>query len=209
MIYTVVGTNAIKREKAYESFAKLGNVSAHIYGEQIATLEALISSATLFGDKIIANLIQTMDVASSRDEVARLLPDMEESKNIFIIDEPFADANRFKRLEKYSEKIIDARDEKEKDVDVFTFCNLFARRDKKGVWLEWIRIRDLDSAEAIHGALWWKMKTIWEDVLNGRPAKFNKDECEVFSSRILKANIEAHRGEKDLRTEIESIILSI
>ncbi len=209
MIYTVVGTDTNKREKAYESFAKLGNVSAHIYSEQIAGLEALISSSSLFGDKIIANLIQTMDVASARDEVVRLLPDMKDSTNIFIIDEPFADANRFKRLEKYSEKIFDARGEKEQDSDVFTLCNLFGRRDKKGVWLEWMKVRDTDKAEAFHGALWWKIKTIWEDTLAGKPTKFSKDECEVFASRILKANLEAHRGGKDLREELEAIMLSV
>lgn len=209
MIYAIVGTNIKKREKASEYFAKLGDPSANIYSEQIATLEALLSSSSLFGDKVLVNLIQTMDLAPSRDEVVRLLPDMKESTNIFIIDEPFADANRFKRLEKYAEKIFDAREEKEGDVDVFTLCNLFAKRDKKGVWIEWMRIRDLDSAEAIHGALWWKMKMIWEDTINGRPTKFTKEECELLAGRLVRASILAHRGEGNLRVELESVILSI
>ncbi len=185
MIYAIVGTDTNKREKAYEILASLGNVSAHIYSEQIATLEPLISGASLFGDKVIANLIQTMDVASSRDEVVRLLGDMKDSTNIFIIDEPFADANRVTRLTKYAEKIYDAREGKEKDVDVFTFCNLFSRRDKKGVWVEWMRIRDLDSPEAIHGALWWKFGTIWTDVKKGRPSKFTLSECEDIGGKLI------------------------
>lgn len=209
MIYAIVGTNIKKREKASEYFTKLGDPVANIYSEQIASLEALLSSSSLFGDKVLVNLIQTMDLGSSRDEVVRLLPDMKESKNIFIIDEPFADANRFKRLEKYADKIFDAREEKEGDVDVFTLCNLFAKRDKKGVWIEWMRVRDLDSAEAIHGALWWKVRTIWEDNLNGRPTKFTKEECEVFASRIVRASILAHRGERDLKVELEKSFLSL
>lgn len=209
MIYSIVGTGIGKREKAHEALGKLGEPTAHIYSEQIATLQALISSTSLFGDKIIAHLIQTMDVAASRDEVVRLLPDMQDSKNIFVIDEPFADANRVKKLEKFSEKLFDAREEKGESVDVFRLCNLFGRRDKKEAWLEWMKIRDLESPEAIQGLLWWKMKTIWEDVLNGKPSKFTKAECEDFASRIVRASMDAHRGEKDLKVELESIILSL
>lgn len=209
MIYSIVGTDTNKREKAYEALEKVGAISAHIYSEQIATLEALIEATSLFGDKVVANLIQTMDVASSREEVIRLLSDMKDSQNIFIIDEPFADANRVTRLTKYSEKVYDAREEKKKDVDVFTLCNLFARRDKKGAWLEWVRVRDLDSPEAIHGALWWKWTTIWQDTIKGVPTKFTLQECENIGGKLMRANIEAHRGGKELKVALEEIILSL
>ncbi|MCF7844190.1 hypothetical protein K9M47_04885 [Candidatus Gracilibacteria bacterium] len=209
MIYAIVGTDTNKREKAYEIISSLGDVSAHIYSEQTATLEPLISASNLFGDSVIVNLIQVMDLASSRDEVVRLLPDMKESLNIFIIDEPFADANRVAKLTKYAEKVYDAREEKKKDVDVFTLCNLFARRDKKEVWVEWMRIRDLDSPEAIHGALWWKFQTIWADVRAGKPSKFTLSECEEIGGKLLRAPILAHRGEADLKVELEKIMLSI
>ena len=209
MIFAIVGTDITKREKAYKELAKFGTPTAHIYSEQIATLEALVSASSLFGEKVIANVLQVMDVASSRDELIRLLGDMEKSTNTFIIDEPFGDANRFKILEKYAEKIFDARGEKEKDVDVFTLCNLFARRDKKATWVEWMRIRDLDSAEAIHGALWWKFTNIWSDVRAGKPSKFTLKECEDIGGRLLKSSILAHRGEKDLKIELEAIILRL
>jgi hypothetical protein len=209
MIYALVGTESKKREKAYEAFSKLGNVSAHIYSEQIATLEPLVTATSLFGDTVVVNLLQTMDTASSRDEVIRLLPDMQESSNIFIIDEPFADANRVKRLEKYAEKLHDAREEKLKDVDVFTLCNLVSRRDKKGAWIEWMKIREQGSPEAIHGALWWKWGIIWSDVRSGKPAKFTLSECEAFGGKLLRASIKAHRGEADLKVELEKVILGI
>lgn len=209
MIYAIVGTDTNKREKAYEVLAKVGVVSSYIYSEQINTLEALTEASSLFGDKVVVNLIQTMDIASSRDEVIRLLPTMKESKNVFIIDEPFADANRFKRLEKYADKIFDAREEKKKDVDVFTLCNLFARRDKKGAWIEWMRMRDLDSPEAIQGALWWKWTMVWQDVRAGKPSKFSLQECEDIGGKLVRSNIEAHRGEKDLKVALEEIILSL
>ena len=53
MIYSIVGTDKNKREKAYESITKVGHISAHVYSEQIATLEALIQATSLFGDKVV------------------------------------------------------------------------------------------------------------------------------------------------------------
>ncbi|MSR71646.1 MAG: hypothetical protein EXS50_03220 [Candidatus Taylorbacteria bacterium] len=209
MIYSIVGTNREVRERAYEELSKLGTVTTHIYSEQIATLEPLISATSLFGDKVIANLIQVMDVASSRDLLIDMMSKMKESENIFIIDEPFADANRVKRLEKFSKKIFNAREEKTKDVDVFMLCSLFTKRDKKNAWLEWMKIKELESPEAIHGALWWKFTTIWQDTRAGKPTKFTLKECEDFGGKLLRSSILSHRGERDLKVELEAIIFNL
>lgn len=209
MIYTIVGTDTQKREKAYEILKKEGVISDHLYSEQIGNLEAFISASNIFGEKIIVNLIQTMEVASSRDEVVRLLPFMKESDNLFIIDEPFADANRVARLTKYAEKVYDAREAKKERVDVFTLCNLVAKRDKKAAWIEWMRIRDEDSPEAIHGALWWKFQILWGDVKEGRSSKFTLLECEKIGGMLVRAPILAHRGVADLKVELEKVVLSL
>lgn len=209
MIYSIVGTDTAKREKAYEILSKEGMISSHIYSEQVSALESLIAASSLFGDKVIVNLIQTMELASAREEVTRLLSDMKDSINIFIIDEPFADANRVSRLTKYSEKVFDAREEKKERTDVFTLCNLFAKRDKKEAWIEWMRIRDEDSPEAIQGALWWKFQMIWADTRAGKPSRFTVSECEVIGAALMKSSIKAHRGELDLKMELEKIILGI
>jgi hypothetical protein len=209
MIYTIVGTNVEKRDKAHKELTSLGKVIAHVYSEQVGTLESYVEASSLFGERVVVNLIQSMDVASSRDEVVRLLEEMKHSKNMFIIDEPFADANRVSKLTKYSEKVFDAREPKKQDVDVFTLTNLFAKRDKKALWVEWMRVRDLDSPEALQGVLWWKFVTIWSDVRNGRPTKFTLSECETLGAKLVRAPILAHRGERDLKVELEEIILSV
>ncbi len=208
MIYVLVGTDSKKRETALAEISKLGNPTAHIYGEQISALQPLIEASSLFGDKIIAHLIQTLEKADVREHVYDLLSDMQESENIFVIDEPFADANRLKKLEKVSVKLFDTRAEKEREADPFSLCNAFVRRDKKAVWVEWMKLRDMEP-EAIQGALWWKFQILWSDVLSGRPGKFTLKECEEFGGRILRSSILAHRGERDLKVELESIILSI
>lgn len=208
MIYAIVGTETKGREKAYDELSKLGEISTHVYSEQIETLEPLISATTLFGEKVIVNVIQAMEVTSAKEEIVRLLPQLQESSNIFIIDELLADANRVKQLTKYAKKIFDNREKKE-DVDVFTLCNLVARRDKKGAWVEWMRIRDLDSPEAIQGALWWKWKLIWQDVVDGKSSKFTKAECEIIGEKLLYAPIRSHQGKADLKDEIEKVLLQL
>jgi hypothetical protein len=209
MIYVLVGTDSKKREQALSKFAQFGTPSAHIYGEQIHALKPLVEASSLFGDVIIAHLIQTLERAETREYVYDLLPSMKESANLFIIDEPFADANRTKKLEKFAEKLHDAREEKPETVSPFGVCNAFARRDKKAVWMEWMAIRDMLEPEAIQGALWWKFQTIWADTKAGRPSKFTLQECEAFGGRIVRSSILAHRGERDLKVELESILLSM
>lgn len=135
---------------------------------------------------------------------------MKDSGNIFIIDEPFADANRVKRLEKYAEKVYDAREEKEGEASPFPLCNAFGKRDKKEAFIEWMKIKDVsEPIEMVHGALWWKMKTIWEDTLTGKPTKFTKEECERFGGMFMRATMDVYRGKGNLKDNLERIILEV
>lgn len=209
MIYALVGTDTRAREKELENYRKLGNISAYIYSEHIASLEGYVDASSLFGEKVIVYLNQIMDLAAGKEELQRLLPRMKESSNIFIIDEPFADANKVKVLQKFSDNFTDARLPKESDVDVFTLCNLFVRRDKKGVWEEWMKVRDLDSPEAFQGALWWKFSTLWKDARSGRATKFSESEFEKIGGKLLRSVILAHSGKTDLKSEIEKVLLMV
>lgn len=209
MIYAIVGTEKDIRENAYLELKKHGAVTVHIYSEQVDGLEALVSASNLFGDTVVVNVIQCMGTASGDAEVTRLFPAMKESLNIFIIDEPFADANRIKKLSKYAERVFNAVEEKSEGVNLFTLCDLFSRRDKKGAWIEWMKIRDKESGEAIQGVLWWKFQTIWSDVRTGRSSKFTLFECEMIGSTLLRSSILAHRGEVDLKVELEKVLLSL
>ncbi len=209
MLYSLVGTNTKVREKAHQYIAQCGSPTAHIYGEQLDMLPAFIDATSLFGEKIVVHLIQTLERAEGRERVYELLPSMQESQTLFFIDEPFADAHRVKKLEKVSEKLFDAREEKEKEVSPFTLTNAFARRDKKAAWISFMEIKDAVEPEALQGALWWKFQTVWADAQSGSGSKFTLPECEKLGKEILESSIKAHRGELDLKSELERIILSI
>ncbi len=209
MIYSVVGTSRVLRDKAFLEFSKVGVVTRYVYGEQIGELESLVEAGSLFGETTTISCVQLMDTEQGRDEMLRLLPRMETAENIFIIDEPFGDVHRWNRLSKVSKKIIDARVEKVKDRSVFTLCASFVARDKKMTWINWMNVRDKESGEAIQGALFWKWKDLWEGVCEGRSAKYTLLECEKIGGELVRSTILAHRGEKDLMVELERIILSI
>lgn len=207
MIYAIVGTDKGIKDKAISEMKSFGEVSRYIYSEQVDELESLVAGASLFGDVIVVNCVQLMDQASSKEELLRLLPEMEESTNIFIIDEPFADIHKYNKLKKIAKKIFDAREEKKKDSSLFVFCTSFARRDKKAAWLDFMHLKEKESPEAIQGALWWKWREVWQATLSGKKTPFNKAECESFGELIVKSSIKAHRGEIDLFLELERIIL--
>lgn len=209
MIYALVGTDTKKRALASSKLDVLGAPSTHIYFEHVALIEPLINQSSLFGEPVVVLLVGIMEKAETKDVLTRLLPAMKVSQTIFIIDEPFADAHKVKALEKVATELYDCREEKSRGVDPFGLCNAFARRDKRQAWIEFMSIRDHESGEAIQGALWWKMKQIWEDTLTGKVTKFTEGECEVFADKIASSVIRAHRGEVNLMVELENIVLSI
>ncbi len=51
MIYSLIGTDTLRREKAYKELASLGPISVHIYSEQIAALKPLVEARSLFGER--------------------------------------------------------------------------------------------------------------------------------------------------------------
>lgn len=209
MIYSIVGTHGGLREKGNKELQALGEVMHHIYSEQVEGLESLIDASSLFGGPVIVVCYQLGEVASSKEELKRLLEPMSTSPTIFIIDEPFADVHLFNRLQKVSTKLFDAREEKLKDTSVFAFCDAFIARDKKKAWVDFIELKKNGNAEAIQGALWWKFQMEWSKVKEGKRSLFTEEECRRIGGEIVRSSILAHRGEKDLMLELERIVLSV
>ena len=209
MIYSIVGTNVVLREKSNKEVAVLGKTTHHLYSEQVGELEALIDATSLFGGPVVVLCIQLSEVSSSKEELQRLLDSMSTSINIFIIDEPFADAHLVNRLQKVSKKLFDAREEKTEDTSVFRWCDLFVARNKKQTWVDFLELKKTETPEAIHGALWWKFQLEWSKVKKGKKSLFTEEDCKRIGKELMQSSILAHKGEKDLIVELERIILSL
>jgi hypothetical protein len=209
MIYSIVGTHKETREKGNKELAALGAISRYIYSEQVGELKSHTDATSLFGETLIITCVQLGDLASSKEVLVTLLPTLEASKNIFIIDEPFADIHLINKLHKVSKKLFNAKEEKIKDTSVFALCDSFASRDKKQAWVDFMHLRNKTEGEAIQGALWWKFQSVWQTAKAGRRSPYTLPECERIGGDLVRSTIMAHRGEIDLMTELERIILSL
>ncbi len=209
MLYTIVGTHKERRDKANKELSTLGEVTQYIYSEKAHELEMHISAQDMFGGMLIVTCVQLGDVASSKEILVEMLPRLEASSTIFIIDEPFADVHLTNKLKKVSKKFFDAKEEKMKDTSVFKLCDSFAMRDKKQAWIDFTDVKTREPGESIQGALWWKFQTVWQGVKDGKKSPFSLADCERIGGELVRSSILAHRGEKDLMTELERIILSL
>ena len=209
MIYSIVGTHKEIREKGNRELSELGVVSQYIYSEQVEELRSHVDAIDLFGSPVIITCVQIGDLATAMDVLVGLLPQLEVSNNIFIIDEPFADVHLINRLQKVSKKLFNGKEEKVKDFSVFKIADAVAIRDKKQAWVTFIALRETLEGEAIAGALWWKFQSVWQTTKAGRKTAYTLPECERVGGDIMRASILAHRGKLDLMTEIERIILSL
>ena len=209
MIYSIVGTHTNTRLQAQGELAQLGAVTRYVYSEQVEDLLHLLDARSLFWDTSIISCSQLGDKAESKAYLVELLSRMSESATIFIIDEPFADIHLINKLTKVSTKLFNAKEEKQKDTSVFTLCTSFALRDKKQAWVDFMHVRTVEPGESIQGALWWKWKTVWQGVIDGKKPPFTQDECRRIGGELIRSTILAHRGQKDLMVDLERIILTL
>jgi DNA polymerase III delta subunit len=207
MIYSVIGTKYEVRQKAFNVIKKHGEPT-HIIRDASESIDSLIDAQSLFGETIIVWLEQLGNNKEGRDMLKELLSRMKESRTIFVIDEPFVETHFAKTLEKYSEGFWDGREEKEKGKDPFALTDAIAKRDKKTAWTSYMAIRDLDG-EPVQGALWWKVKTMLEAVKQGRKTAYSEEELTSMLTHLMHMSHRAHKGEVDLKEEIEKLVLSI
>lgn len=208
MLYVVVGTDVEIRKKGLLKILHGRNPSLYLRKETMFQVPALIDAQDIFGGEVIVMLEQVGNDAEGRELLKGLLKAMQTSKNIFILDEPFIDTSFVKTVAKYAELIIEAKEEKVKEGFPTAFLSSFEKKDKKQAWVEWMNLRDKE-VELIHGALWWKVKTLWSGVLQGKKSAFSKEELAALGFALVTGSHKAHRGEADLREEIEKVVLGL
>lgn len=148
MLFVIYGTNLAKRNiaknKIKESLKKIG-----IDFQQLLKVPEIdkynykliltyLNNNSLFGEKILINIYNILDLAEARDYIYENLESIVESQNIFIIDESLAKVATFQKLERDLNKlkVIDhTYDASEKiikeDIDPFPLCNYLELRNKK------------------------------------------------------------------------------
>ena len=241
MFYIIFGTDFKKRELAKKiikdillknkiDFKTVLEVPK-INKENYTLLQNYFESNSLFGEKIFVNIENLLTKEESRNFIYKNIEIMIESDNIFLLDEPFGESASFLKLERdlkkknLEENLFDSREKIiKKDIEPFYLCELIERRDKKLAWQEWKKIYEEwkeEEAMALHGAIWWKWKSIWTAFLDGdkrnyfkyrlvsKNIKYSKEELEKFGKEISFMAMRANSGEQNLMRSIERFILKI
>ena len=218
MIYFYYGTDIDKaRRKAHElidslqkkkpdaSFFKIDSES--FSAERVSEY---IESQGLFSNKYIVFLDRLCEKKEIKESFLDLLKEISESENIFIVLEGKLDKATATKIEKKSEKFLNFTLEEvpEKPVyNAFALADAFARRDRKNAWMLYRKSIDAGEApEALHGMIFWKVKTL---ILSGYGGDWRKDELIRVMNELVVLYHDARRGKHELETGIEAWLLSI
>ena len=158
----------------------------------------------IFGG-ILKVRIENWNTEEHRDSLYKNLEDIQESKNIFIIDEPEMLDVTFKKLSKYAESknVFDCREIKIKDTRSFDLADALLQKvssqkennlRKKNAWLLYVDLIKTEPIESIIGAINYKFKMY-------------KKEKQVGDNLISIAH--SHDSKGDAKIDLEKYILSL
>ena len=218
MIYFYYGTDIDKaRRKAHELIDSLQkkkpDASFFFFFSESFSAERVseyIESQGLFSNKYIVFLDRLCEKKEIKESFLDLLKEISESENIFIVLEGKLDKATATKIEKKSEKFLNFTLEEapEKPVyNAFALADAFARRDRKNAWMLYRKSIDAGEApEALHGMIFWKVKTL---ILSGYGGDWRKDELIRVMNELVVLYHDARRGKHELETGIEAWLLSI
>ena len=138
----------------------------------------------------------------------RELPALSKSKDPFFVFEEKLLADIRRKIEKYAEKTVkhDAP-RKERDNSIFALANALSRRDKKTLWVQDQRALSRgESAEAIHGILFWGAKKM---LLSARKGSAEYGRGSALIASLAELPHEARRKGFEFEYALEHHLLSI
>jgi len=218
MIYFYYGTDIDKaRRKAHELIdslqkkkpdASFFKIDSENYSDE--RVREYVESQGLFSNKYIVFLDRLCEKKDIKESFIDILKDISESENIFIILEGKLDKATATKIEKKSEKFLNftLEDVPEKPVyNAFVLADAFARKDRKNAWMLYRKaIDEGEASEALHGMIFWKVKTL---ILSGYGGDWKKEELIKVMNELVVLYHDARRGKHELETGMEAWLLGI
>lgn len=191
--------NSLKKKKPDAFFLKIDEENF-----DVSKLEEYTSNQGLFVSKGILLLDRLCAKKENKEEFLGNLKLIAESENIFIVIEGKLDKATITKIEKKSEKtmMFDLVEKSLKsEYNAFALADAFGRGNKKEAWVLYRKAIDKGEAvEAIHGMIFWKVKTM---ILNG----INGKDLYPTLEKLIDIYHESRRGKYELETKLEEIIL--
>lgn len=193
-------------------------------------LQEMTQSSALFQNKYIVRIKRIQEL-ENRNQILDFLKEIKESDNIFVWSEGEMNKTDLKKVEKFSEKVVELKNplspklQRDKENNIFEICNYLINRDKKGSWTTYRKLLENFAVEEIHGTIFWQFKNIgiasksslkdsglapfpYQNAKRGLNKYSEKEVLEKVSelSRILH---EARSVGKDLEVSLEKFILNL
>lgn len=212
MLHVIIGTD---RKKARAALWKAARAAAKECGARIAHVTESPSAASdireslmgvgLFGEKRILVCDEIFKQEDARAALVAFLPHCAAMPEICFVYEEKPDAEAKRILKKHANTLEEYASEKREYNDgAFAVANAFARRDKKALWVSYVTaLSGGASPEAIHGILFWKMKTL----LGVDGSAYSKAESRRMVSNLAVLPHEARRSGMDMEYALERFLL--
>ncbi len=207
--------DSLRKKRPDAAFFKLD--SEHF---DTVLLTEYIGGQGLFSAKYIVfldRLCENKEVKEVKEIFMDMIKEIAESENIFIILEGKLDKATATKIEKKAEKTMVfelseeakfAKDFHKKDANnAFALADAIGQKNKKNAWMLYRKAIDMGEApEALHGMIFWKIKSI---LLSGGSSYWKKEELLRVLDELITVYHEARRGKHELETGLEVFILSI
>ena len=220
MIYFFYGTDTDKaRNKAHELVESLRKKKSEAGFFKLdadnfdpSSLEEYIGGQGLFSNKYIVLLDRLCENKEVKEDFISSVKEVGLSDNIFIVLEGKLDKASATKIEKNSTKTLkcdlpeESRSKFKEENNAFALANAFGARNKKETWLLYRKaINAGEAPEALHGMLFWKVKTM----LLSDGSGWREDELMVVMDKLVTIYHDSRRGVHELETGLETMLLDI
>lgn len=195
----------------------------------VGELQELIGGQGLFSEKYIVQVSRVLDNDEIKEQILDYVSMMQESENIFIWTEGKMDAKTLKQIEKHAEKVTEyslKSAPKKFDFNIFALSDALGNRDKKNLWMLYLKALEVSAPEEIHGTLFWQAKSMVlahksKDANESglKPfvytkskkfaSNFNDEELNDLPMKLIRISHDARRGKNDFSIALERFILTI
>lgn len=212
MLYLYTGTDREKARAAMQKEIARGEKEGRAIvritdAHTAADLSAALQGGGMFdGPRVVVceNVLANEEMNSIFLDA---LPIVKEASDRFLMFEEKVLAATRKTLEKYAEKSekFDAA-KKTEDTGVFLLARALERRDKKALWVGYMREIGKSSApEMVHGVLFWAAKS---QLLKAGNNEKIRAHSELLVTRLAELPHEARRKGFDLEYALERFVLA-
>ncbi len=232
MLNLYYGNDVVKARqgalKAVDSVVSKNEVTVHrIESGQfsVGLLAQMLGATSLFGGGELYVIDTPSEDEVFYEALLKVLPEMAESSNYFIVMEGTVLAPERKKFEKAGIDIEEFKKTAETPFNVWGMADALSSRDKKSLWVQLTDAKHAGlSAEEIIGTLWWQLKTLRMAMLTKSSSdagmkdfpynkakralvNFKEGEVEMMSRNLLKVYHDGHGGVRDIDEGLEEWVL--